>query len=102
MKRFQVCQSFSSSCKVRLASTYRLSVSYHADELYELQSHCDLHSLAEVVHRSDHLVVAGEQGFHQTALIIRADRWTYRTHRHTTLISLIVHNKISQRVTDGI
>lgn len=53
-----------------------------------------------MVHRSDHLVVAGEQGFHQTALIIRAERWTYRTHRHTALISLIVHNKISQRVTD--
>lgn len=78
MKRFQVCQSF--SFQLHLASTHRLSVSYHTDELYELQSDGDLHGLAEVVDRSDHLVVAGEQGVHQAALIVRADRWTYRTH----------------------
>lgn len=55
-------------------------VSHHADELDQLQSHGDHHSLAEVVDRSDHLVVAGEQVHHQSALVLRAQRQTCGTH----------------------
>lgn len=67
-------------------------MSHHTDELDQLQSHGDHHSLAEVVDRSDHLVVAGEQVLHQSALVLRAQRRTYRTHadarRRARLITL--------------
>lgn len=69
---------------VQMRSTHEVQplsdMSHHADELDQLQSHGDHHSLAEVVDRSDHLVVAGEQVLHQFALILRAQRRTYRTH----------------------
>lgn len=54
-------------------------MSHHTDELDQLQSHGDHHGLAEVVDRSDHLVVASEQVLHQFALVLRAKCRTYRT-----------------------
>lgn len=44
-------------------------ISYHVDELDELQPHCHHHRFTEVVYRTNHLVVSSKQGLHQTGLV---------------------------------
>lgn len=42
---------------------------HHTNELDELQAHGDDHRVLEVSHRTDHLVVAGEEFLNQASLI---------------------------------
>lgn len=57
-------------CFPKHCFSFATTLSYHTDQLYQLQSHSDHYGLAEVVHRSNHLVVTIKQGFHQTTLIL--------------------------------
>lgn len=51
-------------------------MSYHTDELDELQSHRHHYRFTEMVYRPNHLVVTSKQSFHQTGFIFRAQYWT--------------------------
>lgn len=68
--RVYVCFTWrSKSATFCFTSGHFLPISYHADELDELQSHRHHDRFTEVVYGTNDLVVTSKQGFHQPGLV---------------------------------
>lgn len=75
--RVCVCLTWrSKSATVCFSNSHPLPISYHTDELDELQSHRHHNRFAEVVYGTNHLVVTVKQGFHQLGLVFWAEYWS--------------------------
>lgn len=75
----RVCICFtwrSKSASFCFSNSHFLPISYHTDELDELQSHRHHNSFTEVVYGTNHLVVTSKQGFHQSGLVFWAEYWS--------------------------